>query len=81
MKQYNEALSDDKPEEDSSGNSFSDAEPITDEMVAKIEALLDVPQDVTIEWISSVTQYPGQIVAEIVTNYLGYQIQEGRVVK
>jgi len=81
LKQYNEALSDDTLDEELSGYSFSETEPVTDEMIAKVEALLEVPRDVTINWLCSVTQYPGHIVAEIITNKLGYQIQEGRVVK
>lgn len=79
--QYDTATTDTKPIEELPGYSFSDTRPITDEMIAKVEALLEVPREVTIEWICSVTQYPGHIVAEIITNYLGYQIQEGRVVK
>lgn len=81
LKQYKEALSDDEEDEELSGNSVSETEQITNEMVAIVEALLDVPRDVSIDWLCSVTQYSGQIVAEIITNKLGFQIQEGRVVK
>jgi hypothetical protein len=79
--QYEATISDAKPIEEFSRYSFTEQEPITDEMIAKVEALIDVPKSVTIDWISSVTQYPIHIVEQIVTEKLGYMIQEGQVIK
>ncbi|MBY8995536.1 MAG: hypothetical protein KGD59_13365 [Candidatus Heimdallarchaeota archaeon] len=79
--QYEASIPDEKPIDEFSGYSFTEQESITDDMIAKVEALIDVPRSVTVEWICSVTLYPIYIVEQIITEKLGYAIEDGEIIK
>ncbi|NPD90519.1 MAG: hypothetical protein HGN29_17535 [Asgard group archaeon] len=79
--QYETSIPEEKPMVAFSGYSFTEQEEITDEMITKVEALIDAPRDVTVNWICSVTQYPNYIVEQIITEKLGFVIQDGKIIK